>query len=859
MITSHHVSLAALAAALVFAAPVGAQEVAAAQEAGPAAPDPAAVAGADAIIVTGTRRVDRTVAESTAPIDVFTPADVIRQGTADTNAILQTLVPSFTVSRFAIADGSTFVRPPNLRGLPPDETLVLVNSKRRHRSALVQLGGGALAEGSQAVDLNQIPAIAIGRLEVLRDGASAQYGSDAIAGVINVVLRDNAEGFDGYVKYGQYYEGDGEDIQVAANAGLPLGDTGFFSISGEYVDSDYTHRGGTRPSAQALQNAFPDIEVNNPAQLQGNPKVEAVRVFANAGFDLGTSEVYAFGNYGHSEQIGSFNYRQSRTVPNPDFGTIGGPTFNAIGIFRDIYLDRLPNGNYDAEGRTFNFLSVYPGGFTPFFLGTIDDISLTGGYRGELEMGLTYDFSASYGQDTLEYGLIETLNASMGPESPFEVSPGSLEQRETNFNADFSYPFELGLATPLVVAFGGEMRREAYEIGLGDEASYAIGPYAVQVVERDDGTTFNASQPVGSNGFPGYGPDIAGSSSRKSYAAYLDVEGDLFDGFTLGGAGRFEHFTDFGDTWTYKVSGRYEFIPEIAVRGTLSTGFRAPTPGQVNTSSIATTFEAGNPNPIELATLPVTEPAAQFYGAELLSPEKSDNYTIGLVLQPLPRASITIDYYHIKVKERIGTSQAFDVSDADRPALQAIGVGNYATLGQVQYLTNAFDTRTRGLDIVANYLLPTSSAGTFNTTLAMNWGDTDVTERDPVVIDDERVFNIENILPTFHLIATEVWTYDPISILLRANHYSSYAGSSGNIEQRFGSEFTLDLEVSYTVSETFTLSAGGLNIFDKYPDRDARGGIYPATDSLFNGARYPDFSPIGFNGGFWYVRAGVSF
>jgi iron complex outermembrane receptor protein len=815
--------------------------------------DQAATAPGQELIVTGTRRTDRTVAESPSPIDVFTPADVVRQGATDTNAILQNLVPSFSVQRYAIADGSSFVRPPNLRGLPPDETLVLVNGKRRHRSALVQLGGGALSEGSHAVDLAQIPGIAIGRIEVLRDGASAQYGSDAIAGVINIALKDSREGITGYARYGQFYEGDGENYQLALNIGLPLGDSGFVSISGEYLNSAATSRGVTRPGALAVQLLRPDLNVPDPAQRWGDPKTEAQRIFVNGGFDFGEEELYFFGNYGHSFAEESFNYRQPYAV------NIDGTSIGQAGIFSPIYLDRLPNGRFDAEGRTFSFLQFYPGGFTPYFFGEIDDISGSVGYRGTTEFGLAYDFSASYGQNRLVYSLVDTLNASLGPDSPQEVSPGALQQRETNFNADFSYPIELGLAKPLTVAWGFELRREEYELQLGDEASYAIGPYAVQVVERDDGTIFPTSQPVGSNGFPGYGPDIAGKSSRKSYAFYIDVETDITDSFSLGLAGRAERFDDFGNTTTGKISARYEFIPELAVRGTASTGFRAPTPGQVNTSSIATTFNPGNPNPIESATLPVTDAAAQYFGARLLTPEESTNFSAGVVVTPVPGATLTVDYYHIKVRDRIGTSQPFEPNAADRLALQALGVVNYLSLGEVRYLTNAFDTRTEGLDVVASYLLNTSSAGTFNTSLAMNWNGTRVTARDPDVINDERVFNIENYLPKYRVIFTETWTLDAFSLLGRANYYSSYAGSDGDIAQRFNSEVVFDLEATYTINENFTVSVGAQNLFDNYPQKDERGGVFPSTGGLFAGNVYPDFSPFGFNGGFWYARLGVNF
>lgn len=865
------VSVAAAAPAIAQSTtpPPGVPEGASASEVDEPAAD--AVPG-ETILVTGTRRTDRTVAESPVPVDVYTAADFIQQGSADTNQLLQNVVPSFSVQRFAIADGSSFVRPPNLRGLPPDETLVLVNGKRRHRSALVQLGGGSLSEGSQAVDLAQIPAIAFDSLQVLRDGASAQYGSDAIAGVINIGLRRNDSGLTAYARVGQFYEGDGDDYQVAANVGLKIGDSGFFNVSAEYVNAGKTSRGVTRPTALYLQQTFPNLDVPDPAQRYGNPDLESERVFFNAGIDAGdNSEVYLFGNYGHSFQEESFNYRLSQTVTGPGTdGTI--QTFGRTGLFNPIYLTRLPNGYYDSTGATFSFVSLYPGGFTPIFFGEIDDASVTGGWRGTLDFGLTYDFSLAYGQDRLKYTMTNTLNPSLGPDTNTEFYLGSLEQRETNVNMDFSYPLEIGFAKPLTIAFGGEYRRQSYTLGLGDEQSYAVGPYARQVVQRPDGTTFVATQPIGGNGFPGYGPDIASDSSQQSVAIYLDIETDVTEAFSIGGAVRYEHFSDFGGTTNVKAQARYAFSDVIAIRGSASTGFRAPTPGQINTSSVATTFLPGNSEPVELATLPVTNPAAIFFGAEQLSPETAVNLSAGLVLTPAPNATISIDYYNIKVDDRIGTTSAFDVNAgtpaevaARREQLRLLGVSNYATLGQVQYLTNAFDTRTQGVDVVASYLMRTGSAGTFNTTLGFNYNETEVTARNPDVIDDTRVANIESILPKVRVVASENWSLGAISATVRGNYYSEWTDTASNgVGQKYGGRFIVDLEVGYDITPNIKFTLGAQNILDTYPDRDTRGttstnGVYPTTGGLLTGSVYPDSSPFGFNGGFYYARVGVNY
>ncbi|MEJ7927902.1 TonB-dependent receptor [Sphingobium sp. AN641] len=914
----HLVSRSAVAAALLYAMPAIAQDSVpqAAEE------DPGAT-----IIVTGTRRTDRTVVDSPTPIDVYSGAELQKMGVADMIQVLQNLVPSLSVARYAIGDGSSFVRPPNLRGLAPDQTLVLVNGKRMHRSALVQIGANAQSSGAHSADLAQIPAIAINSVEVLRDGASAQYGSDAIAGVINMGLRDNTDGISGYARYGQFYRGDGEDYQLALNGGFKLGDSGFINISGEYVNAGKTSRGVTRAGAHLLAMEQPDIGVPALAQRYGNPKLEAYRFFVNGGFDLDdNSSIYFFGNYGHSFQEESFNYRQSVNTSGVD---IEGNSFGRNGIFNDIFTDfdnSLPGiqtgvaggnvyapNNYEvaavharpgsvvrdytqvstcADPLVQNFSCVYSGGFTPIFFGKIDDISGTAGYKGTLGFGLNYDISGSYGQSTLRYTMDGTMNPSLGVNSPNEFYLGKLEQRETLFNADFSYPWEVGLASPITIAFGGQYFRESYELGLGDAASYAIGPYTGNLVFHQDGspvftgnlnngfnpalpvgpgnyqyTQLGTAQPVGANGFPGYGPAIAGESSRNSKGAYIDVEGDITEQFSLGFAGRYEHLSDFGNSTTGKVSARYAVVPDmIALRGTLATGFRAPTPGQTNTSSIATVFNPGNPNAIEFMTLPVSSPVAQYLGAVPLTPEESVSFSVGTVFTPAPGVSLTIDYYNIKVKDRIGTTGARVIEDADRPTLQSLGLANYATVNEVQFLTNAFDTRTQGIDIVGNYRFVSGSLGSFNTTLALNWNKTKVLKvgLDPLtgdpIISDTRVQQLENTLPRTRVIFTENWSNGPFSLLGRVNWYGKYKIiEDGGFLETFGSEFIVDLEASYEINDNFTVTGGVQNLFSNYPDKITQGGVFASTGGRFTGDIYPDASPFGFNGGFWYGKVAFKF
>jgi iron complex outermembrane recepter protein len=834
------------------------------------------------IVVTGTRRTDRTVTQSTVPVDVFTSRDIQQQSSADMNTILQTLVPSFEVSRFATADTTAFVRAPTLRGLPPDEVLVLINGKRDHRSALVQLDGGSLALGAQGPDIAQIPAIAVERVEVLRDGAAAQYGSDAIAGVINFGLKKSRDGLDLDARVGQYYAGDGLSRQVDANFGLPIGSNGFFDVSAEYVDDNQTSRGGVRPSAAALEAARPDLIplIPNPPMLVGDPKLESGKIFINSGAAVGPGNLYFFGNYGYTQTAIDFNYRQSLTAVGPDrFGT-GTQVFARAAAFDTIYLDQTAPGSnvYDVNGRTFDYASWFPGGFTPRFRGRSYDMSGTGGYKGTLSSGLSYDLSASYGRNQLKLFIDNTVNPSLGPDSPRKFYLGSLTQIEQNLNADFTFPFEIGLASPMTFAFGAERRQERYVISAGDPASYAVGPYSYQTLNAEnpdqDVTGDFATQSAGANGFPGYSEASAVDHSRISYAGYADLEADVLRNLSLGVAGRYEHFADFGSTTNYKISGRYAFNDVLALRAAASSGFRAPTPGQLFTTNIATNYQGANL--VETATLPPTNAAAEYFGARPLKPEKSKNYSAGFVVTPGFGFTTTLDFYQIDVHDRLGLSGQFAVTtEAQRLQLQQLGVADFATLGSVQYFTNAFSTRTRGADLVVGHVAPTDW-GTFATTLSTNLNTTEVTSRNtlPVngvptlIIDDVRKGNIEHLRPKVRSTLTENWSRGDWSSVVRLNYASSITAydtvaNGGNLT--LSPQATMDLEVSYAVFKNFRIAVGGENVFNSYPGRNIRSlglpnqSLYVGTDTTINAAKYLDDSPFGYDGGFWYLRASMKF
>ena len=793
------------------------------------------------VVVTGTRRTDITVADSPSPIDIISGETLSETSFTDMTDVLRTQVIALNVSRFSSNDAAAFVRPFSLRGLPPDETLFLVNGKRRHRSAVVQLSNQPLARGSQGPDLATIPTIAIEQLEVLRDGASAQYGSDAIAGVINFRLKDSAEGSSIITRYGQFFEGDGEDIQVQGNLGLPLTAGGFVNISGEYASSDTTSRGAQRPDAQALIDAG-NTAVPIPAQRWGNPEAEAARVFFNAGIPVSESaDVYAFGNYGESEGETAFFYRFPSATTN-------------AGIFRSVPLTTQPGG------ARFSFLEIFPGGFTPTFGSEIEDKSLVGGVKGRLGSNLRYDFSGSFGQSDAAFNLKDTINPSLGPDSPRNFDVGSLQQRETNANADFVYPLDVGIfAAPLNVAFGAEYRREEFKIESGEPASYTAGPFA-SVLDPDTGQRIGLA--VGSSGFPGFSPQAAGDWSRNNWAAYLDLETDITDRLTAGLAVRQEDFSDFGSTFNWKVSGRVELTDAIALRASVNTGFRAPTPGQANVSDVQTNIDVATARVLLTATLPPTNPISQFFGARALEPEESFNIAGGIVLTPTDELLITLDYFDIEVEDRIGVTGNIVITPTDRAGLAAAGVTGADSFERIRFFGNFFDTRTKGIDLVTSYTFRLPRDATLNLSASANYTDTEVTKiRDARAIDRERRKELEDFAPEMRGVLALDYTHGAFSTLVRANYYSDWTDAilvaanpaDTSFDQRFGAEWLLDLEVSYKFTDAFSITIGGQNILDSYPDKDTRA----AQRNV--GVVYGQFSPIGYNGGFWYVRAGVEF
>ena len=868
--------------------------IAAAQDTSPPAKAGIATAATEAeIVVLGTRRTDRTLTNSASPVDVISAAEIQAQPTSNLLDTLKNTVPSFFVGQNTISDASTFVRAPSLRGLPADEVLVMLDGKRFNRSALVQVYSGGdtgLSYGSQGSDISSIPALAIKSLQILREGATAQYGSDAIAGVLNYGLRDNKTGFEAVARYGQYYDhGDGASKQLSANLGLSLGERGFINLTGEYNDEHGTSRGATRPIALvfAAQNPALASKLPNypgPVQIWGSSPSHGYKAVVNSAYEVtDSSKLYFFGLAARSKANQSFNFR------SPIAGTavdVGGVTRNlgANGsLSRVFYLTPCPAGNatcpaggFVSNGNTFNFKSIYPAGFTPRFIGTTEELFGTVGYKGKTEGGFTYDLSATTSRNSLDLSMTNSLSPTFGPASQTAFKFGTLIQKETDVNLDLSQPFDIGLASPLTVSAGAEYRHEGYTATQGDVQSYGAGPFtASQNLFLDNGGgvftpngTSGGSSP-GASGYGGTDPLAAGTHTQSSYGIYGDLEADIVEALSVGVAGRYEHYNTFGGAFVYKANALYKFSDAFSIRGTAGSGFHAPSPGQSSTQILTTNFIAGNQ--VQTGTYPTTSPIAQYFGAKPLTPEKSYNYGVGFIAKPFDAFTLTVDAYSIKVKNRIFITQNFTVKPGDiiaQPALLSVGVG-----GAITYFTNGLDTLTKGIDLVATYRTGLIDRGDLNVTLAYNYNTTSVTRAAPNVLSPDQILDVSHLAPNHRATLSAAFTHGRLSIMARENYYGEWIdavdypiqdATGKYIGQVFGSKFTTDLDVGYDFTKYFKLSVGGQNLFNTKPDKIAHNpgvnNVFQSTGSLDNGSIYPrSGGPFGINGGFWYVRGRVTF
>ena len=793
------------------------------------------------IVTVGARAKARSVTDSVSAVDVISGSELTNQGDVDITNLLRNSVPSYYVNDQPISDAGTMVRPQGLRGMAADHTLVLINGKRRHRSSVILWAAGGISDGAQGPDTSAIPGLALKNIEVLRDGAASQYGSDALAGVINFNLKDASEGGSLQVRTGEYSEGDGAMTYVSANFGLPLGANGFVNTTFEIGSSDETDRSVQRRDADALI-ADGYTNVPQPAMVWGRPKVDDdIKLFVNFGAELGNNtEVYGYANSTTKDIDGGFYFRN----PTNRGGVFGDGNTLLIGD-----MDGLDNGGscptvtltgnipdpvamavVQGDPNCFSFQETIPGGFTPRFGGTVTDQAFLFGLRGEMANGLGWDVSSYYGRNEADFFINNTVNASMGPASPRDFDPGLYRQIETSVNADFTY----SMSEDVNLAFGAEYRVEEFTIGAGDEASSTAG------VLGDQGFSLS------SNGFPGFSKTIAGVFDRSNYATYLEAEWDASDDLLVTSALRFEDFEDFGTTTNYKLGFNYHLSDDVGIRATYSTGFKAPTPGQSNASNVSTVIDDVTGKLVNKGTIPATSPVALLYGGKVLEPEDSTNMTFG-VYATVGAFDITLDWFDIDVEDRLNLSKDVDLSADDIAQLKADNVPGAGDMSQFRFFTNDFDTNTNGIDLV----ISTSTdwlGGTTAWNLAYNKTTTEITSRGDT-IDAERERRIEDMTPDTRWNLSANHMMDKWRMLARLSSYSDWYDSNEGLD--YSGEMVVDLELSYTLNENSSVMLGGNNVLDEAGDT--------LHDPLSYGNKYSQFAPMGFSGAFWYAKYSYNF
>ena len=833
------------------------------------------------IVTIGSRSMKpRSAADSTVPIDVISGDEFnALGGTADLTDNLRALVPSYTATP-ATGDGAAFVRPTSLRGTAPDQTLVLMNGKRRHRSALVQFLAPAAGNGAHGVDIGMIPGIAVKSVEVLRDGAASQYGSDAIAGVINFVMKDASEGGQVQVQYGQHYDGEAS-MKFSANAGFAAGDNGFVNVSAEYIDNEALSRGHQRPVAQDLiDDGIAGVGSDAPfgdapfVQTWGRPQTEGVRVYINSGFEISaTAELYA--RFGYGDTQGQYRFFFRHPIDHAVFDsqrTFGDgcptcdqtPDIDNVTLLPDpLDLDGIPNSlNLRQQG----FIGL-PGGFTPVLYGDQTDTSIVLGIDGEFDSGMFYDFSFGFGKNALAYFLTNTANQSLGPgdlmtlpQRDFDV--GGYEQKEINLNADFSLP----LSDSLNLGFGTEWRQETYTAVAGEPSSY-----------------FNS----GASGLKGVTADDAGANVRDNVALYVDIEHDISDAILVQYAFRYEDFSDFGDTLNWKIAARTNVFDGFTVRGAVSTGFHAPTPGQASVRTTITTADSVSGMLVEEGLFPPTDPAAIAVGGTALTEETSINYSVGFAADIGDSTTLTVDLYQIEVDDRIYKTGNIDIPGSD---------------GTIAFFTNALDVEHSGVDVVLTTGWDWGGSASTDLTAAFSYTKADVTGQTAVnsptgpilPVSSDNIEDIENNYPNERFVVTANTSFgDSLSLMVRANYYGEHWDERGSIagsaelfdkvddddpdvptgfccvnkSWEVGATVYIDVDLAYQVNDNWRVNIGAINILDEFvdivPSNDAPGCISCNVDEWGNrqsvGLPYPRRSAANYEGGIWYLKGTYSF
>ncbi|HKJ46118.1 MAG TPA: TonB-dependent receptor [Balneolales bacterium] len=783
--------------------------------------------GMDEAVVVGARRKNRTVIKSAVPIDVLNTQSIQATGLSETSQIIQSLAPSFNFPRPSVTDGTDAVRPATLRGLGPGELLVLVNGKRRYTSALVNVNG-SVGRGEAGVDLNAIPASAIQRIEILRDGAAAQYGSDAISGVINIILKKDS-GFTVSTKTGQTSKGDGKTIDGDINYGTSIGNGGYLNMTAEYRGRGSTNRAGIDPRQQYFgkdANGNPTFS-GDPNQVSQDPREAS---FNRHNFHVG-DPVSKNGNFMFNSSI-------------PINGSTHFYTFGGLG-----YRDVKSGGFYRRALDNRDVRAIYPDGFLPLIHSTVFDGSVAVGVKGASSSGWAWDISNTYGHNSFNFGVDHSLNTSYGAKSQTKFNAGTLFLNENSLNLDLSKDYNISTSHKVSVAFGSEFRIDNYQIHAGEKASYADG--GVKIL---DGPNQGQQPSIGSQVFPGFRPSDATNQSRNNFALYADVENNYIDKFLITAAGRFEHYNDFGSTLIGKATARYELNNVLALRGSFSNGFKAPQLQQAWYSTTATVFINGSP--YEIRTFPVEGPGAKALGSKPLKPEKSVNFSGGFTLTPGDNFSMTVDYYHINIKDRVVLSSNF-IGSSVQQLLDSRGLHG-VTGGR--YFTNAANTSTEGLDVVTHYGLSLGSSGILRLTGAFNINTTKITHIDKtppqlaslnVKILDRSAQDLLTVAqPRTNVNITAAYTYKKLNLTLKNTRFGKVTNWSNNPanDQTFSAKWLTDLDASYAITNKVSFGLGAENLFNVYPDKVIDQNSY---HGIF---QYTGISPFGFNGAYYYAR-----
>ena len=842
------------------------------------------VGGITTTITVGTRAEPRSMTSSPVPVDVIRTEAFASQGTTDLANQLRTVVPSFNVNIQPISDAATIVRPANLRNLAPDHTLILVNGKRRHRAAVISWLGNGIADGSQGPDISVIPSIAIRQAEVLRDGAAAQYGSDAIAGVMNFQLKSAPSGGSLTFRTGTYRDanpgststcgegiigdikhscngigGHGQGFTVAGNVGLPLGSNGFVNLSMEYGNANPTSRSIQRDGAQAIIAAG-NTNLRNPAQVWGAPKLEDdLKLFGNFGYLFDDRfQFYGHSNFASRTVTGGFYFRNPHTRGGVFRGPVvdGQPSLlvgdrvwaetgvEGAGNCPTIpIIDNVPDAAALAavasNPNCFTLYSRFPGGFTPQFGGDLIDYSLVTGLRGFMSNGFIWDASVNIGTSDVDQFIFDTVNASLGYDTPTSFSPGSYRQDDINFNFDVSYQVN----DIVHVAGGTEWRKEKFTIGAGGQPSWEIGPYAAQGFSS------------GSNGFNGYRADTtAGSWSRSNIAVYGDLEfTDPGDRWTVGTAVRVENFEDFGTTTNGKISARVGLTDVVSLRAGVSSGFRAPTPGQQNAFNVTTAFIGGQLT--NNGVVPSTSAVAAARGGGQLQPEKSLNFSAGVVAEK-GRFNFTADYFRINIDDRVALSQEIKLAESEIQTLLDEGIPEARNFPVFRFFLNDFSTTTQGIDLIS-----TMAVGATTFSAVYNYTDTAVKNVETAVIDEFRIYTLERGLPNTRWNFSVDHDASRWNLMGRLNYFGQFWDSEDGrnaadldggpaaptLYPAYSGKALLDVELGIPLGEHFALAIGGENVLNTYPDLNMFG-------AQTVGNQYGQFSPFGFNGAYYYTR-----